>query len=151
MKNFEKFQEKIGSWDEEHKMFFFVDEYDDVTFYSKRPKARFRNNLNRSAYHNGKNREERQKLSGLFNLIRRNYNILKKLYPESNGVAPIPVTRLTALGFSFAAPTNRVMIKNSTRIIYYTLEFGLEQVENNQKAIIHNKNDNHGNHPTRLL
>jgi hypothetical protein len=151
MNNFENLQEKIGTWDEEHKMFFHVDEYDDEIFYSSRSKARFRNAQNRSAYHNSKNRDERQRLSALYTLIRRNYKILKKLYPESYGVAPIPMTRLTALGYSLVAPTHRVMIKDSTRIIYFTLEFGLEQLENNQKAIIYFKNDNNGNHSTRLL
>jgi hypothetical protein len=148
MKNFGLYHEKIGTWDDEKKMYFQVDEYDDMIFYSKRPKARFRNTKNRSAYHNELHREERCMQSAENSLIRKNWTILKKMYPSSLGYVPIPMSQLTELGFSLHAQS-KIEIERSTGLYLYSFyDYSMKPIENNQQVIIYQNKKKDGNHTT---
>jgi hypothetical protein len=150
MKNFCTFQDKIGTWDKENNGYFQVDEYNDEIFYSKRPKVRFRNPKNRSAWHNDQHREERCRQSAENTLIRKNRMILKKLYADSVGLLQIPMSKLTVLGFSDKAPCITEWIPGTDRYIFYYYDYGMEPRENGQKAIIHIRNAKDGNNTTKL-
>ncbi|MFA5815058.1 MAG: hypothetical protein WC865_05510 [Bacteroidales bacterium] len=150
MKNFDLYQDKIGTWDKEHGGYFNVDQQDDQIFYSRRPATRFRNSNNRSAWHNEQHREERCGQSAENTLIRKNRMILKKLFIASMGFISIPMIRLTELGFSDKAPSKTELVKGTGHYIFYYYDYGMEPIENGQKAIIHSKKTEDGNHTTEL-
>ena len=139
MKNFEIFQDKIGTWDDEHQAYFLIDKLDDQVFYSRRPNARFRNGRNRSTYHNRKNREERRSISEANSLIYRNYSIIKQLYKETGGVFPVPLTKLYERGFSDEAQYKVVAIGETGRNIFYYHHYGIERLADGKGVALYYK------------
>jgi len=139
MKNFDRYYDKIGTWDEEHQKYFQVDEYNDQIFYSQRPVARFQNSKNKSTWHNHKNREERCRQSAENTLIRKNWMILKKLYPSSLGYIPIPMIRLTELGYSNLAPSKVEIAQGTGNYILTYYDYSMESIEKDQQVIIYYK------------